>query len=141
MICSTLSGKLSIKHPRLGVLVREDGAVLWHAPVRQPLYRYTYGTVCSSNGYLELHSKRLGQHLIHRLVCECFHSNPDDKPTVDHINRIRTDNRAENLRWATRKEQCENNSFTLAHKGKYGVRYCEDKKQYCKKWRLAHKKD
>lgn len=137
MICSTLSGKLAIRHPQLPALVREDGAVLWHTPVRADVYRWTYGALCSSNGYMELHSKRLGQFLVHVLVCQCFHPNPERKPTVDHINRIRTDNRASNLRWATRKEQAENNSFTLSHKNRFGVRWCENRKEYNRAYRKA----
>ena len=45
---------------------------------------------------------------VHRLVAEAFIPNPDNKPTVDHIDRNRVMNTVDNLRWAKRTEQSNN---------------------------------
>lgn len=50
---------------------------------------------------------------LHRLIAEIWIPNPENKPEVDHINRIRDDNRVENLRWVTKTEQLYNRSNTL----------------------------
>ena len=45
---------------------------------------------------------------MHRLVAKTFIPNPENKEQVDHINTIKDDNRAKNLRWVTGEENMNN---------------------------------
>lgn len=52
---------------------------------------------------------------VHRLVAIAFIENPLKKPQVNHKNNIRSDNRLENLEWATSSEN-------IIHKFKMGYK-------------------
>ena len=59
-------------------------------------------------GYLSVTIPYRKECLIHRLVAEAFIPNPENKPAVDHINGNKLDNRVENLRWVSYKENNNN---------------------------------
>ena len=61
----------------------------------------------SAKGYLRLRLNKEGKGYnfkVHRLIALTFIPNPENKPQVNHINEIKTDNRVINLEWVNALE-------------------------------------
>ena len=112
--------------------------------------RILTGTI-DKNGYIIVNLRKDNknkQFKVHRLVAIAFIPNPENKPFIDHINTICNDNRVDNLRWCTQKENCNNElskkKLSESIKGKnvgekngmYGKKHSEETK---KKMSKAHK--
>ena len=89
-------------------LIYEDGRV-WSKKSNKFLKPTTGGI-----GYKQVMLCNEGKHKrhsIHRLIALHYIPNPQNKKCVDHINRIRSDNRLDNLRWATYSENGQNRTI------------------------------
>lgn len=73
--------------------------------------------------YLSKNNKNYTK-IVHRLVALAFIPKIKDKPCVDHINGIKTDNRVENLRWCTNKENV-NFELSMSNRLKSSRRYSD----------------
>ena len=72
--------------------------------------KVTYG-YNSGNGYKSIAIDNKN-HRVHRMIAVTFIPNPENKPTVDHIDTNRKNNCVENLRWFTQSEQLKDNEIT-----------------------------
>ena len=96
-----------------------------------------------THGYyvINLHkNKKKKLHLVHRLVALSFIEQQIDKKEVDHINRIKTDNNINNLRWVTHSQNNTNRNMNSNNtSGVIGV--CKHTTRGINGWAAEIKKD
>lgn len=119
--------KPGIKASSFGrILLPEREAKMPHGGIRLYKTSPTFGnkTKASKSArhvYMGLFNKFYGNLKIHRLVCEAFHgAAPFQKAVVIHIDEDATNNRPENLRWGTQKENLNMPGFIEYCKGRTG---------------------
>lgn len=72
----------------------------------------------NGHGYKQIMLRKNGKKkpfYIHRLVAEAFCENPEKKPTINHLDHNRSNNRADNLQWCTQKENVRYSSYLMRH--------------------------
>ena len=109
-------------------LIYPDGTVfsikreMFLKPYKNKIGYYVVRLYKNGKGYMKT---------IHRLMGLTFIPNPNGKPQIDHIDRDKTNNNVENLRWATISENQQNTSHQCNNKlGIKNIRYNETRQRY-----------
>lgn len=72
--------------------------------------------------YMGMFNRFFGNMKVHRLVCEAFHGGPPDPTSiVIHLDEDATNNRPENLKWGTQKENLNMPKFIEYCKSRTGA--------------------
>ncbi len=110
-IWKPVASREGVKASNLGrVLLPPRSAAMPHGGIRQYTPKPVFGTRTKASAkarhvYMGIYNRFYGNMKVHRLVCEAFHGPPPfPKAVVIHLDEDATNNRAENLRWGTQKE-------------------------------------
>ncbi len=80
-------------------------------------------------------NNKVKKHQIHRLVAFTYCINLNDYTVVDHINRVKTDNMFNNLRWVTSSENSRNRTISKNNtSGTQGVYYDTRRDAWKSRW-------
>lgn len=73
---------------------------------------------------IELNVKgKAKKYFVHQLIAKVFIPNVENKPFINHINGIKTDNRIENLEWCTNTENITHATLTGLYKCRTGEKH------------------
>jgi len=101
-----------------GYRVSSSGRV-WSKIRNMELKVLRYENFSKAYSYVNLYRKGCGKNgihnTIHRLVASHFIPNPENKPTVNHKDKDKTNNCVSNLEWATYSEQEHHKNLTYKH--------------------------
>ena len=99
-------------NPKYDLYVDDDLIIYYWSKRKDKLIQCPYTK--NNRGYIHVRTK-LGNRFAHRIIYETLVEAIPDGYEIDHINTIRTDNRLNNLRIVTHKDN-NSNPLTLIHR-------------------------
>lgn len=96
-----------------GYTVTDDGKIISYKFSKPRIMR----TWLQLGGYenIKLCKENKTYHfLVHRIVAEAFIPNPYNLPEINHKNKVRNDNRVENLEWCSRLDNLYDSYSTMS---------------------------
>ena len=133
-------------HPTLPVVLRSDGSLAIFSQRSNQTKRWTQFTGfkkgTDDNRYftVEINGRK---RYVHQLMAETFIGPRPNGCVVDHINRVKGDNRIENLRYVTQSENLANSDYydsILNTPDAVKEARRRHNAEYKHQWYLAHKK-
>ena len=107
-----------------GYYINKQGQIKKKMKTKEQIYNGFIG----KNGYLYVSLGRtIGKKTIHSIMGDVFIPNPHNLRVIDHINRIKTDNRLENLRWFSQQDNMLNRNDIE------NIFFCNIKNMWCAK--------